>query len=84
MTFPEDYQAEHLAGKEAQFIITLKEVKASALPELNDEFFELFGVTEGGLDQLKADVRKNMEREVKHAARNQVKQAAFDALLEKK
>lgn len=83
VTFPEDYQAEHLAGKEAQFIITLKEVKASALPELNDEFFELFGVTEGGLDKLKADVRKNMEREVKHAARNQVKQAAFDALLEK-
>ena len=83
VAFPEDYQAEHLAGKEAQFIITLKEVKASALPELNDEFFELFGVTEGGLDQLKADVRKNMEREVKHAARNQVKQAAFDALLEK-
>lgn len=83
VTFPEDYQAEHLAGKEAQFVITVKEVKAAALPELNDEFFALFGVTEGGLDKLKADVRKNMEREVKHAARNQVKQAAFDALLEK-
>lgn len=83
VTFPEDYQAEHLAGKEAQFVITVKEVKAAILPELNEEFFELFGVTEGGLDQLKADVRKNMEREVKHAGRNQVKQAAFDALLEK-
>ncbi len=83
VTFPEDYQAEHLAGKEAQFVITVKEVKAAALPELNDEFFALFGVTEGGLDKLKADVRKNMEREVKHAARNQVKQAAFDALLDK-
>ncbi len=83
VTFPEDYQAENLKGKEAQFVITVKEVKAPALPELNDEFFALFGVTEGGLDKLKADVRKNMEREVKHAARNQVKQAAFDALLEK-
>ncbi|OOR84228.1 trigger factor [Moraxella canis] len=83
VTFPEDYQAEHLAGKEAQFVITVKEVKAATLPELNEEFFELFGVTEGGLDKLKADVRKNMEREVKHAGRNQVKQAAFDALLEK-
>ncbi|UTO06180.1 trigger factor [Moraxella sp. FZLJ2107] len=83
VTFPADYQAEHLAGKEAQFVITVKEVKAATLPELNDEFFALFGVTEGGLDKLKADVRKNMEREVKHAARNQVKQAAFDALLEK-
>ena len=83
VTFPEDYQAEHLAGKEAEFVITVKEVKAATLPELNDEFFALFGVTEGGLDKLKADVRKNMEREVKHAARNQVKQAAFNALLEK-
>lgn len=83
VTFPEDYQAENLKGKEAQFAITVKEVKVPTLPELNDEFFALFGVTEGGLDKLKADVRKNMEREVKHAARNQVKQAAFDALLEK-
>ena len=72
-----------MAGKEAQFIITLKEVKASALPELNDEFFELFGVTEGGLDQLKPMFAKIWSVRVKHAARNQVKQAAFDALLEK-
>lgn len=83
VTFPEDYQAENLKGKEAQFKINVKEVKAAKLPELNEEFFELFGVKEGGLDKLKADVRKNMEREVKNAARNQVKQAAFDALLEK-
>lgn len=83
VTFPEDYQAENLKGKEADFKITVKEVKEAKLPELNDEFFELFGVTEGGLDKLKADVRKNMEREIKSATRNQVKQAAFDALVEK-
>ena len=83
VTFPEDYQAENLKGKEADFKITLKEVKKAKLPELNDEFFELFGVTEGGLDKLKTDVRKNMEREIKNAARNQVKQAAFDALVDK-
>ncbi len=83
VTFPEDYQAENLKGKEADFKINVKEVKSPRLPELNEEFFALFGVTEGGLDKLKADVRKNMEREVKHAARNQVKQAAFNALLEK-
>lgn len=53
------------------------------MPELNDEFFELFGVKEGGLDKLKADVRKNMEREIKNAGRNQIKQAVFDALVEK-
>ncbi len=83
VTFPEDYQAENLKGKEADFKINVKEVKSPKLPELNEEFFELFGVKEGGLDKLKADVRKNMEREIKNAGRNQVKQAAFDALLEK-
>ncbi|WP_169392526.1 MULTISPECIES: trigger factor [Psychrobacter] len=83
VTFPEDYQAENLAGKQAQFKINVKKVEASKLPEINDEFLELFGVKEGGVDKLKADVRKNMEREIKNAARNQVKQAAFDALLEK-
>lgn len=83
VTFPEDYQAENLKGKEADFKINVKEVKTPKLPELNDEFFELFGVKEGGLDKLKADVRKNMEREIKNAGRNQVKQATFNALLEK-
>ncbi len=83
VTFPEDYQADNLKGKEAQFKINVKAVKEAKLPELNDAFFELFGVTEGGLDKLKTDVRKNMEREIKNAARNQVKQAAFDALVEK-
>ena len=83
VTFPEDYQAENLKGKQAQFKINVKAVEQSQLPELNDEFLELFGVKEGGVDKLKADVRKNMEREIKGAARNQVKEAAFNALLEK-
>ncbi|AWT48344.1 trigger factor [Psychrobacter sp. YP14] len=83
VTFPEDYQAENLAGKEAQFKINVKKVEEAKLPEINDEFLELFGVKEGGVEQLKTDVRKNMTREIKNAARNQVKQAAFDALLEK-
>lgn len=83
VTFPEDYQAENLKGKEAQFKIVVKTVKTPKLPELDEAFFEVFGVKEGGLDKLKADVRKNMEREIKNATRNQVKQATFDALVEK-
>lgn len=83
VTFPEDYQAENLKGKKAQFKINVKSVEQAQLPELNQEFFELFGVKEGGLDKLKADVRKNMEREVKNAGRNQVKEATFNAMLEK-
>lgn len=83
VTFPEEYQAENLAGKAAQFKINVKTVEEPKLPEIDEEFLELFGVKEGGVEQLKADVRKNMTREVKNAARNQVKQATFDALLEK-
>lgn len=83
VTFPENYQAENLAGKQAQFKINVKKVEQAQLPELNQEFFEVFGIKEGGLDKLKADVRKNMEREIKNASRNQVKESAFEALLEK-
>ncbi|WP_019672407.1 trigger factor [Psychrobacter lutiphocae] len=83
VTFPEDYQAEHLAGKEAQFKINVKKVEEAKLPEIDDDFLELFGVTEGGVEQLKEDVRKNMLREIKNAARAQIKKATFDALLEK-
>ena len=82
VTFPEDYQAENLAGKAAQFKITLKLVEKQKLPQIDAEFLKIFGLTEEeGLDKLKADVRKNMEREVRNGLRNQVKQAAFDALV---
>jgi trigger factor len=82
VTFPEDYQAANLAGKQAQFKITVKKVEKSQLPEIDAEFLEIFGVSaEEGVEKLKADVRKNMEREVKNGLRNQVKQAAFDALV---
>ena len=83
VTFPEDYQAENLAGKAAQFKITVKQVEKAKLPELDAEFLQTFGVSEEeGIDKLKADVRKNMEREVRNGLRNQVKQAAFYALVE--
>ena len=82
VTFPEDYQAENLAGKAAQFKITVKLVEKQKLPEIDAEFLKIFGLTEEeGVDKLKADVRKNMEREVRNGLRNQVKQAAFDALV---
>ncbi len=70
-----------MAGKAAQFAITLKKIEKPVLPEIDEEFLKVFGITEGGVDKLKADVRKNMEREVKNGLRNQTKQAAFDALV---
>jgi trigger factor len=82
VTFPEDYQAENLAGKAAQFKITVKLVEKQKLPEVDAEFLQIFGLTEEeGVEKLKADVRKNMEREVKNGLRNQVKGATFDALV---
>lgn len=82
VTFPEDYQAANLAGKQAQFKITVKLVEKAKLPEIDAEFLKLFGLSEeDGVEKLKADVRKNMEREVKNGLRNQVKGATFDALV---
>ena len=82
VTFPEDYQAENLAGKAAQFKITVKLVEKQKLPEIDAEFLKVFGLTEEeGVEKLKADVRKNMEREVTNGLRNQVKGATFDALV---
>ena len=83
VNFPEDYRATDLAGKEAQFQITVHAVKMSELPEVNDEFAKEFGVEEGGVQGLRADIKENMERELKQALENRDKQAVMDLLLEK-
>lgn len=82
VTFPEDYHAENLKGKVANFVITLNEVLAANLPEVNDEFAKLFGVTEGGLEALKAEIRKNMGRELEQALKANVKEQVLNGLLE--
>ncbi|KGK13075.1 trigger factor [Vibrio navarrensis] len=81
VTFPEDYHAENLKGKAAKFAIKVNKVEARELPELNDEFVAKFGVAEGGVDALKAEVRKNMERELKQAVKNRIKEQAIDGLV---
>jgi len=83
VNFPDDYRATDLAGKEAQFQITVHAVKMSELPEVNDEFAKEFGVEEGGVQGLRADIKENMERELKQALENRDKQAVMDLLLEK-
>ncbi|WP_286843486.1 trigger factor, partial [Idiomarina sp. UBA4206] len=82
VTFPEDYHAENLKGKEAQFVVTAKKVEARDLPELNDEFVALFGVKEGGVEALKEEVRKNMERELKNAVKAKVKEQVLKGIVE--
>ena len=58
------------------------QVEGRELPEVNDEFVAKFGVQEGGVDALKAEVRKNMERELKQAIKNRVKEQAIDGLVQ--
>ena len=81
LTFPEDYQNLDLAGKAAQFKVTVKEVAAPELPELNEAFFKQFGVEETTVEGFRAEVRKNMERELRQALKTTVKNQVMDGLL---
>ncbi|CAM3297200.1 trigger factor [Halomonas lysinitropha] len=80
VTFPEDYQAEQLAGQEATFKVKVHAVKGQALPEVDAEFVEKFGVEDGDLDRFRAEVKKNMTREATQAIDNRVKQQVLEAL----
>ncbi|WP_437883375.1 trigger factor [Pseudomonas sp. LRF_L74] len=80
-TFPEDYQNLDLAGKTAEFTITVNSVSAPVLPELTDEFFAQFGIKEGGIDGFRAEVRKNMERELRQAIKAKIKNQVMEGLL---
>ncbi|MDE1314401.1 trigger factor [Vibrio aestuarianus] len=81
VNFPEDYHAENLKGKAAKFAIKINKVETRELPELSDEFVAKFGVVEGGVEALKAEVRKNMERELKQAVKNRIKEQAIEGLV---
>lgn len=81
-TFPENYQNLDLAGKQAEFSVKINAVQAPELPEMDEAFFTLFGHTEGGLEGFRAEVAKNMGRELKAALKGKVKTQVFDALLE--
>jgi trigger factor len=81
LAFPEDYHGKDVAGKEADFLVTVKKIEAQNLPEVNDEFIKTLGLADGSVESLRADIQKNLAREVKFrvAARN--KGAALDAVL---
>ena len=80
--FPADYRATELAGKHATFKVEVKSVEEPALPALDEEFCKSFGVTEGGLAQLRQDVAANMRRELDQALRNRNKTAVMEKLYQ--
>lgn len=82
VTFPEEYHAENLKGKEALFKVKVNSVSAQVLPELNEEFFSKFGIEEKDVDNFKTEVRKNMERELDQALKAKLKEAVFGQLVE--
>ncbi|HLW04492.1 MAG TPA: trigger factor [Azoarcus sp.] len=82
MTFPEDYQAEHLAGQKVEFEITVKAVEAPKLPEVDSDFAKELGVKGGDVAQLREEIKGNLEREVKRRAQARVKEQVMEALLE--
>jgi trigger factor len=82
VNFPDDYQAEHLAGKEAEFAVTVNTVEESSLPEVDEEFAKSFGVVDGNTERLRADIRGNMERELDNRIRTEVKNEVMGQLIE--
>lgn len=78
--FPDDYHGREVAGKTAEFTITVKQVEEADLPALDDAFAEDFGVKEGGVEQLRKEVRESMERELEEAVRNHLRAQVMDAL----
>lgn len=81
MPFPEDHLSEELAGKTANFQVTIHQVAEPVLPDVDEAFVKTFGVTSGDVNQLRGELRNNMQRELQEAVNNKVKNQVVDALL---
>jgi trigger factor len=82
LKFPEDYRAEHLAGKDATFEVKIKRVSEPQLPEVDEEFVKAFGVEEATVEGLRADVAKNMRHELKQKLNAMTKDKVMEVLIE--
>ena len=83
LSFPADYHGKDVAGKQADFMVTVKKIEQANLPEVNELFAKSLGIAEATVDGLRADIKKNLEREVKFRVLSKNKQAAMDALVSK-
>jgi trigger factor len=81
LQFPADYQGKDVAGKEADFLVTVNKIEAPHLPEVDDAFAKSLGIKEATVEGLRADVKKNLEREVKFRVLARNKAAVMDALV---
>ena len=81
LAFPDDYHGKEVAGKTADFLVTLKKVEAANLPEVNEALVKSLGIADGSVEALRADIQKNLEREVKFRLQARNKQAVMDVLV---
>ncbi|MGZ5157440.1 MAG: trigger factor [Caldimonas sp.] len=81
LQFPADYQGKDVAGKEADFMVTLKKIEAQHLPPVDEALAKSLGIGGGTVEALRADVRKNLEREVKFRVQARNKASVMDALV---
>lgn len=81
LTFPEDYHGKDVAGKEAQFLLKVTEVQAPKLPEIDAEFAKAFGVESGDVEQMREEVKGNMQNELEQRIKSKVKNAVMDGIL---
>lgn len=82
LKFPKDYHAEELKGAKVEFAVVVNSVSSKQLPEMNDEFFKLYGVDEGGEEKFREDVMQNMERELRNAMRAKIKNRVMNQLFD--
>ncbi len=82
VVFPDDYHVRDLVGKTAEFKIKAHSVAERKLPEIDETLLESFGISEGGIEQLRSDVRGNMEREMAETIRSNIRRQVLDQLLE--
>jgi trigger factor len=83
LAFPADYHGKDVAGKQADFMVTIKKIESSQLPEINEALAKSLGIADATVEGLRADIRKNLEREVKFRLLARNKQAVMDALVAK-
>lgn len=83
LAFPAEYHGKDVAGKTADFMVTLKKVEAAHLPEVDEALAKSLGIADATVDGLRADIKKNLEREVKFRLLARNKQAVMDALVAK-
>jgi trigger factor len=81
LKFPKDYHSEDLKGKAVQFAVKVNSVSVKQLPEMDDEFFKLYGVESGGEEKFREDIEANMERELRNAIRTKIKNRVMDQLF---